>query len=389
MTTLLGLIAFLFIAYISSIIYKKINITNIWTKSFAYTGTLYILIGVVTGPYLLNIINKEIIMEMSVLYGLVLGWAGLLIGLQFNIKNLKRFKLSYYGFAALNFFITIALIYIILYWITDAAEKYEMLILVVAASITSPIMIGLVTGEKKLSASITHLLQFNAAFDNLLGVIVFGLFVALNSEVMFNDVYDIGMFILIVPVLVSYINTIIYKKLSVEFKKEEEITLLLLGLLILLVGVSIYTGQSVIFISFLFGAFLGNSELNTRKLYLSIQELEKPLYILLLIFVGANITIKQFDWYYYLVLFIIIHIAIKLLANYVSKNIVKSFVSLPKSLGLANIGLGGLSMAIILDYHINYLTQYSSLTLFIIALSLIINDQISLWYLDKKLIHEK
>ena len=387
MNILLSLVFLVLIAYVGSIIFHRYPIKSNWLNSILYSGNLYIVMGFVIGPNVINLINGKIIDQLNVLYALVLGWAGFLIGLQTNFKNLKRFRRLYYYFATSNFFIAFSLSSILLILtfplILEKLRNTEIIILATASAVTSPIMLGIFLRDHKVHGKTSHLLQFVSGFDNILGVIVLGFIMAIVSNLTMSNGVSIGLFTIIIPLVLGGVAVILYFILSKEFIKDQENFLLLISLLIFILGITVYLNQSILFTAFLFGAGISNLPNNTKKLYLSIQQVEKPLYILLLIFVGVSINFISYKYVILLIVFIIIHFLVILISGYLSIAVVQNKLHIRKSIGLANLGMGGLSLAIILDFHLTNPSDFSNLLLFILAVSIIINDFVSYKFLEK------
>ncbi len=385
MTALLILVFLLIIAYLSSKFFERKRFESTWIKSIAYTGSLYLFLGYLIGPQALNLINRQISEQLNVLYALVLGWVGFLIGLQVNVNSLKRFLKSYYLFASTNFLISLFIAFLLLYFAFSyyfkLTDQIEILVLALATAVSSPIMIGVIVRDHKVKGKVAHLLQFVAAYDNILGILLLGIMMALITDLSFLGSYQINIEMIILSIAIGILTTYFYHLLSKNIKGEQENFLLILGLLIFLVGIAYYLNQSLLFIAFVFGTGLSHLPVSTKKQYLILQEAEKPLYILLLIFVGVNINFASFYYIIYLVIFLVINITSKLISGYLANYIIIKSDRPPGSIGLANVGLGGLSLAIILDFHLTNISDYSKLLIFIVAMSIIINDVISIYYL--------
>ena len=387
MNILLSLVLLVLIAYLGSLIFHRYPIKNNWLKSIIYSGNLYILLGFAIGPNVLNLINDKTIDQLNVLYALVLGWAGFLIGLQTNFKNLKRFRQLYYYFATSNFVVAFCLSSILLILtfplIQAKFKNIEIIILATASAVTSPIMLGILLRDYKVHGKISHLLQFVSGFDNILGVVILGFIMAIVSNLtMFNGM-SIGLLTILIPIVLGGIASFIYYTLAKEFKKEQENFLLLISLLIFILGIAVYLNQSILFTAFLFGAGISNLPINTKKLYLSIQQIEKPLYILLLIFVGVSINIVSYQYFILLAVFLIIHLLVIFVSGYAANIIIRNKLHLSNTIGLANLGMGGVSLAIILDFHLTNPSDFSNLLLFILAVSIIVNDLASYKFLER------
>ena len=393
MNILLSLVFLVLTAYIGSIIFHRYPIRNNWLNSIIYSGNLYIILGFAIGPNSLNLINGKTIDQLNVLYALVLGWAGFLIGLQTNFKSLKRFRRLYYYFATSNFVIAFSLASILLILIfplvLENLVNIEIIILAVASAVTSPIMLGIFLRENKVHGKASHLLQFVSGFDNILGVIILGFIMAIVSNLSLSNGASIGMFTIIIPIALGGVAAALYFLLAKEFIKDQENFLLLISLLIFILGITVYLNQSILFTAFLFGAGISNLPINTKKLYLNIQQVEKPLYILLLIFVGVSINSVSYKYLILLAVFIIIHFVVILISGYLSNAAIQNRLHLSKSIGLANLGMGGLSLAIILDFHLTNPSDFSNMLLFILAVSIIINDFASYKFLERILLIKK
>lgn len=387
MNILLSLVLLILIAYLGSVIFHRYPIKKSWLKSIIYSGNLYILLGFAIGPNILNLISETIVSQLNVLYALVLGWAGFLIGLQTNFKNLKRFRRLYYTFATSNFIVAFCLssIFLIITFPLIQADfkNIEIIILATASAVTSPIMLGVILREYRVHGKITHLLQFVSGFDNIIGVIILGFIMAGVSNLALFNGASIGIFIIIIPMVLGWIASLLYYVLTKEFKNEQENFLLLISLLIFTIGIAVYLKQSLLFTAFIFGAGLSNLPINTKKLYINIQQIEKPLYILLLIFVGVSINLISYRYIILVGLFLLIHLIVILISGYLANTVIRNKLHLSNTIGLSNLGMGGLSLAIILDFHLTNPSDFSNLLLFILAVSIIFNDLASYKYLEK------
>ena len=89
MTPLLSIILLFIIAYAGFTLYKKFGVSQFWLKLLVDSGSLHLFIGIIVGPYLLQLISSEILSQLNFLVALVLGWAGFLIGLQVKKTELE------------------------------------------------------------------------------------------------------------------------------------------------------------------------------------------------------------------------------------------------------------------------------------------------------------
>ncbi len=390
MTSLLSIVVLVLLAYTGSRFILKWKIQNTFLKSIAFTGIIYITLGYLLSSKALNIVTVEITEQLKIVFALVLGWAGFLIGLQTKFSGLKRFPVKYYRYSALGFLIGFAVTFLLLYgilnkWLLYTIDFHSLLILSLAGAVTSPIMVAVVVRDHRVQARLSHLLQFNAAFDNLLGVLMIGIIVLANAFLVQDSVYLTVLHGIIV-LAVSIVAAGIYASLTKEKISAEENFLYVIGLLLFVVGSALYFGMSILLASMIFGIVTANISGDTRRLYQNIQQLEKPMYILLLIFAGLNLHLDVN--YTLLFLFFLVHIFAKLIAEYTANYSLGREERHEGWLGFGNIGMGGLSLAIILDFNLIYGGPFPELLLIIIT-ALFFQDGIALQYLEKRLIKEK
>jgi len=387
MTSLLTILILVSLSFLGSYIFSKLKSDNAFINSAAYTGIFYILMGVILGPHAADIINQLIMNELSILYSLVLGWAGFLIGLQTNLKGLRRFSRQFYLYSASNILVVI----LVTFFLFIAVNNYfnwnygilSLFILTISGAVTSPILFGYFVRDYRVFPESSYLLQFNSAFDNIIGVILFGIILAAGNIV--SNAGQAGIELLF-AFGISIIAIAVYYYLSKEFKNEEEKFLLLIGLLLIVDGAALYFNQSVIFMSYIFGFGLANAHIKTRGLLRDINQLEKPMYILLLIFVGANLTYSSPMYFAVFLFFFLIHLAGKLFSGWLTNHALPEKLRLGPLMGMGNLGLGGLSLAMILDFHLIKQSAETSIFLFAIVITLFIQDTMSWYYLRKVLV---
>ncbi len=386
MTPLLSLVLLILFAYLGALFYKKVNFHAKWIQGLTYTGSLYLILGYVIGPEALNVITPDISNKLEVIYALTLGWVGFLIGLQTNIKSLKRFQLKYYLYSGTIFFVTLFLLQfflVVIFFILNIRISHlELLILSTAGAVTSPTMIAVFLKGKKISGLLTYLLRFIPAFDNILGVILLGFIMAISGNVIFLEKYNIGFFIIIIEIIIALLSAWLYTRLIKKIKTDQEKLLYIFGFIFLNIGIAIYLHQSVLFSTFIFGFGLANFDKGKKVLYLMIQNLEKHLYILLMIFAGVNLTLN-FSYLLFLIIFLVFHIIAKYIGGLSGNRLFERYLHTKDEIGLGNLAMGGLSLAIILDYHLKDTMEMSHILLFVAVISIILNDIISYNLLER------
>ena len=379
MTPILGIIFLFFLAYIGAFVYQRYHLGTGWIKVLLYSGSLNLVIGFLIGPHLLGLLSNEIISKLYVLLGLVLGWAGFLIGLQVKFSELKRFQSTYYLFSGINFLITflgiVSIIFMIDYFLDLSLDLPVIILSAILGSVSSPILIGLLKENLNLRGPLIHLLQFSVALDNVVGVILFGLTMLFVNHFFTQGVHVITM--IFGSILFSIFMSWLFYKISITIDNLHQFFLVLIGFLLVIVGVALNLNQSVLLISFLFGVVLTNLGVDIRKLYQSIDSAEKPLYYLMMIFIGAIIGEIVFEYLVIMLFLVVLRILIKYFAGNLARLSVSSLRNHDSRIGLPKIGMGGIALAMALDFHLSSQNDFSQIVLFLVSAMAITNVVIS------------
>ncbi len=375
MTSILGLVLLVVLAIVGKYIFEKIHLKTGTQNFLIYSGTLYLVIGLLLNPDLSKIPELSIFRKNEFFFDFILGWTGFLVGLQLAIKGIKRFPTKYFGYSTLGFLFTFLAVMVAFFIVNPLLNikltKLEILLLSIVGGMSSILSVGLLSRQKKIHSYYAHYLQFASAFDNILGVIVFGLlfFAYQAMHLGFGSaLLNLGISLLLVFLLAQF-----YKYFNKEFKTFEEESLLLLGLILIIVGMARLLQNSIIFTSFLFGFMIVNMA-DTKKILLTVQEWEKPLNYILFLFIGLYLDIYIVNYASVLLIFLIAIFGVK---YFVSKQQIKHLHPNRTNSNQQNQTLWGItniSMAMVLDaYFTNYHPQELKLLSIVVIVYYITN----------------
>lgn len=385
MTPLLSMILLFLIAYAGFTLYQKFSVSQFWLKLLFDSGSIHLFIGIIVGPHLLSLISTEIMAQLNFLVALVLGWAGFLIGLQVKFTELRRFQKSYYLFSS-TFFISSLLLLLLILMVLIKTEVIdyrisEIAIIALLGAVSSPILIGVIKSKLKIRGPLMHLLQFSVALDNVFAVILLGVFMIIINPHFGFDLISIA--IIFGALIFSSIMAWMFYKISSVSKNDQQYFLLLIGFLLTTVGVSMNLGVSMLFIAFVFGLVLTNSPASTRELYHSIASAEKPLYYLLVIFAGVSIGQLSIIFVLLALAFVLVRLSCKLVAGYLSRMVIVEKDKIPKQHGVAHLGMGGIALAMVIDFHLAVNTGLSEFFVLLAAISVLMNVFIASLLINK------
>jgi len=387
MTPLLSLILLVLLAYVGAVFLHRVKTPSPIFKSITNSGIIYLVLGYIIGPNVLKILDLKVLNDLSLVTAFVMGWTGFIIGLQINAKQMLRFPMSYYWKTLLifvmNFVLMAAGLMLCKYYIYNDLTLIEVFVLAVAGSISSPLLIGLLKKDYKIRGKLIHFLQFHSAYDNMVSIVIVGTMTFISSE-LHNEIPIMLKNMLIILVGAS-IMAILFYFTAKYIKTIPQYFLLIVGFLLILVGTAMHIGHSAIFISFFFGMVLANLPINTWKLFQTISSTEKPIYLILLIFIGARLIFLDPSLIVFVLFFVVLRFLIKQTSSRFIVSNFKEFRPHIKIIGYSGIGMGGLSLAFGLDYYLLNNYTLGGDVLFVLAMAYTINDTFSLKLLEKKI----
>ena len=367
MTSVLGLVFLVIIAIIGKYLMDKLNIKTIGFNFLIYSGFYYLILGFLSNPNILNIFDLSVLQKSEFFLNFVLGWTGFLVGLQLNLKGIKRFPQKYYLLSVSHFVISFLIIFLLLLGLNHFniinISYLHTLLLAIVGSMGSVLGVGLLVKERRIRSVNAYFLQFTAAFDNVLGVIALGLLFFIHQLTIndFNNAILVDGFSYLIIVLLA----LFYKYLDSEFKTSEEEALLILGLILIVVGVARYLHNSILFLSFFLGLLIINMKADTKKILMTVQGWEKPLNFILLFTIGLYLDLNVLQMNGLFWSFLIIMLAAKFLAGDFYQRFRLHYRPIEKENKLILYGMSSLSLAMVLDA---YFTNHNPVLLKLLTL---------------------
>jgi len=386
MTSVLGLVFLVVLAIIGKYFIAHVNIKKVGFGFLVYSGFYYLILGIISKPNILNILDLSVLKKAEFFFNFILGWTGFLIGLQLNIKGIRRFPKRYFATSLIHFVITFFIITILLLlfnkltWI-HISFLYIFLLSIVG-SMGSVLGVGLLVKQGNIRSTTAHFLQFTTAFDNVLGIIFLGLvfFIYQLTHLNLEHALLVNGFAYFLVVLLA----LFYKYLDKEFKIVEEESLLVIGLILIVVGMARYLHNSILFLSFLLGVLIINFKVDTKKILMTVQEWEKPLNFILLFAIGLYLNFNVLGLIFLFLLFLGSMGVAKFTAGYFGQYLQANSKNKKKENRHVLYGMSSLSLAMVLDAYFTNHSQPLLNILTIIVLSYFITNALILFVMNKK-----
>jgi hypothetical protein len=382
MTSFLGLLLILAIAFIGSKFFSRTTVINNPVFSgLIVSGFPYILMGVLLGPHFFNFLSSEIISSLEPLISLALGWIGLLFGIQLRWRNIRRFPVNYLIFSSLqsliSFVIIFAIILISFSFLSPAKFVYRLeaaFILAAIGSTTAPLTLGRLVIEHKAKGKLTHFIQFISSLDDIWGITIAGIAMAVFHPTALQW-FTAGWQWIALSVLISIALGLIFQYL-IKFRfQQQEVLLLVLGLVIFTSGIGFYLRLSPIFMNMIVGITLAQFHRESEKVMRVLPLVEKPIYLLLLVFAGSLWNYQFIMEILLLITFIVARFVGKYVGGWIGSQNIECGFQIPQDIGKALLSFGGVALAIAFNFQLFYGGLMGDLILSATILAILVFDE--------------
>ncbi len=370
----------------------------LFIRGFYLSGTEFLFLGFLLGPRLLNIIDTETVKALEPFTTFLLGWIGFLFGLQFDIRKIKRYPFEFLIGSILEGLITFVIVFAGSYFILTNIKLLAgnvplpaILMLSAVASCTAPTGLAMITTQSiKKHNNTVRLLQYISSIDGLIALLVFGLAFFFRIPIVFEAgaFHHIGMNALLY--MGASLGCIILFAVLLSIRREgPELILIAIGMVVFTGGTAMFLNFSPLLINFLVGFSLINLTRHENRLFTVFIGIEKPVYLLLLIFLGVSWNFETIWILFPAAIYYMLRFFGKILGGYVVTRIHPEMKKYPSLLGVGLLCQGGLPLAILLDFQKGFSGLNISLLVGMVLISVIYNDILSPNLLQRLLEREK
>ncbi len=313
--------------------------------------TGYIIAGIISGPYVLRLITKEVLSVAPFISTLVLSLIAYTLGPNFKIKEFKKQGKSVI-LISLGEVVGAFVLVTLASWLIGGLELNSAMILGALAPATAPAAIVLVVREFKAKGELTDTLLRVVAIDDAWGIMLFAIVLALNdiiggsaSSSIFKEVTSAFLEILGSIGIGVAISIII--KLTIKFiKSKTQLLITILAAILVSGGIS----EMLHFSPLLAGMALGATNANLireKKIFNIIEGFDAPFYILFFVLAGAKLELSNLLTLGILgIIYVFTRLPGEMIGAYVGALFAKASSKVRKYLGLALAPQAGVAIGL-------------------------------------------
>ena len=347
---------------------------------------IYLALGLVLGELGLGLLDSRVLANLEPVVDLALGWTGLLFGLQFSWRRLKRYPKRFPLTALFQGLITMLVLCVVmlpifkrLFPLADLVEMWVgLLVLAAVGAISSPSSTALAArATVSIRRSLARLAHYVSSIDPVLPLAAFSIMVGYSrygSGSFWPAVEWAG-----VSVLIGLVLGLLFYSFARHRHGENELIFFIVAFTVFSGGIASYLGLSSLFINAVIGITLANRLEISERVFRVLAEREKPILIVFLVLVGASWQVVSAGAAGGVLLMLAVYLAARLAGKLGSLVALRPlFVDRLEAggalAGLALLGQGGMSLALIANYQLLFDGPISTFVVTVALLAVVLGE---------------
>ncbi len=313
----------------------------------------YLVAGLFLGPSFFKFISSYDMESFSVINELALAAIAFSIGNEFVIKDMLKLGKTIVIITLAEVIGAVVIVFTVMYYLLNQPFAFSIVIASMSAA-TAPAATLLVIRQFKAHGPLTKTILPVVALDDVFGIIVFGIAMALAKlsrgqqdfsvvQILSGLVIEIGGSILL-GLVMGLILALIAKQSS-NRDELQAATLMSIGIS---TGISIVLGLSPLLTCIVMGTMIVNISKKSRRVFNSIDDFISPVYILFFTLAGASLDLSILISVGFIgFAYVLARAGGKMLGAWSGAKIMKANPMVTKYLGLGLLPQGGISIGLL------------------------------------------
>lgn len=330
------------------------------TREILSTGNEYLFVGLALGGGAIGLLDETTMRSLTPLFSLGLGSIGLIFGIQFDWRQVRRFPKGYFGMTVVQAAFTALVVAGVALWVLTAGFRVSFdqalgpaLILGATASCTGQAHLAMLDNDLvRRHWGLVNVLRYMSGMDGIVGLAIFGLAFSLNLSTPLMEIrLAIGLQWFIFSIGLGVLMGFMLHLLTQVHCTDNELLTFVVGMVLFSGGISLTFRLSPLFVNMIMGLTAANLPGSKERIFNLLTYLEKPLYIVFLTLTGAAWRLGSPWAFVGAGLFLLVRIAGKLGGGVLAARWVLRDRTFPSSLGLGMISQGGMVIAMVASYQ--------------------------------------
>lgn len=339
----------------------------------------YLLIGVLLGSSFFNIISPEDIEVLEVISELALAFIAFNIGSEFVIKEIKKFGRKIFWITLGEVIGAILLVFSVMYFVFRQDFPFSIVIASMSAA-TAPAATLLVIRQYQAKGPLTKTILPVVALDDILGIIAFGIALALAKVSISGESLSVISLILSIggeifgSILLGFVLGLILTISVKKLQSHDDYQIASLIAIGLGMGISTALGLSPLLTNIVIGTTLVNLVPRTDRVFGSVNNFVPAFYVLFFTLAGASLELGILRQIGLIgTAYVLARGFGKYMGSYIGSTYVKAEDVVKKYLGFALLPQGGISIGLLILVR-QQMPEYSAAITTIIMFSILIYE---------------
>jgi hypothetical protein len=332
---------------------------------FGYVGAAeYVLLGVLLGPAT-GFLSEDVVRDLTPLVSLALGWVGMTVGTYFRLPAMALLPGTHvriaFAEAATSFALAAGLLFALLHFAAGydlSTAALPALTLGAIAVIGAPAAVDALALRGLGTRRLFPVLQLTARIDALVGVVAFGLLLAVFHQGATAPTVrpPTATEWAVINVAVGVVSGVLFHLFLgprgelAGAAQRSRLFIALAGAIVIASGASYYLNLSPIFTTLVLGVILANTAGGERSATRVLRATQRPIYLALLIFAGAAWRGSDPTLYFIPPAFIAIRLLARTLGGWVGGRLAAPADLRAPALGRGLLSQGAIGVAVALNY---------------------------------------
>jgi hypothetical protein len=265
-------------------------------------GAEYVLLGVLLGPHVTGLLDAGRVQDLTPIVSLAIGWLGMLLGTYFRLPALAllppdQLRIAF-AEAVTTFAAALGALLVLLRYLADytwADASVQAVTLAAVATLSSPVAVDAFVERARVRSALLPVLQLTARVDALVGVVAFGLGLAVfhRGDVAAGIRPPTATEWAVINLAVGVASSVLFhlflgpRDTGSKAGADSRLFVALAGAIVVASGASYYLDLSPLYTNLVLGFVLANSGGAHRDVSRLLLATERPVYLALLVFAGA------------------------------------------------------------------------------------------------------
>ncbi len=313
----------------------------------------YLVAGLFLGPSFFKFISSYDMESFSVINELALAAIAFSIGNEFVIKDMLKLGKTIVIITLAEVIGAVVIVFTVMYYLLNQPFAFSIVIASMSAA-TAPAATLLVIRQFKAHGPLTKTILPVVALDDVFGIIVFGIAMALAKlsrgqqdfsvvQILSGLVIEIGG-----SILLGLVMGLILALIAKQSSNRDELQAASLMSIGISTGISIILGLSPLLTCIVMGTMIVNISKKSRRVFDSIDDFISPVYILFFTLAGASLDLSILISVGFIgFAYVLARAGGKMLGAWSGAKIMKANPMVTKYLGLGLLPQGGISIGLL------------------------------------------